>query len=92
MQIELGQTFAWDAVAGSTSYDVELQNEALNSQLGFFNVATPSITAAILLANSPAGNYNVRVRARNSTLIGDYSAYTALAYIGLGVPGNFRVE
>jgi len=91
MNIALGQTLTWDSVPSATLYDVELQNEALNSVLGFFTVSTPFITADDLLVNRAAGNYNVRIRAKNATLTGAYSGFVLLEYSGLAVPSNIHV-
>lgn len=89
MQISLGQSVIWDAVASADSYVAELSNST--GVLASFSVTNPAVSADTLFAGRTAGNYSIKVKAVKGVLVSPFSEPLSLEFVGLSTPQNLRV-
>jgi hypothetical protein len=87
VSVNVGSTvnFSWSAVSGATSYDVELDDGTV--YVSSTNVTTNSLNVVVQAVS--IGPHTWRVRARNTSTTGNYSAtrtYTVVATGTLGIP------
>lgn len=67
----------WTAVSGATSYDVQIMDDD-NPDLARVQAGTSSINRWTVPVQLPTGEYRWRVRARNSSGVGSWSAMATL--------------
>lgn len=90
MKISLGNTVIWNPIVGVASYTVELISQ-IGESLAVFVREDPSISALALLANRPAGSYQVRVRGDNAEFQGPWSDVLPLEFVLFDAPTGLTV-